>query len=110
MCGEPVTVASLDQDRFVAHCSCGCLHLVWRQLTLRMHTADVPKVIAQLTPMLEQQAGNSVHVWLGIVGLHLRHTEFEELMALLRQTQTALVALPPRPLTARQQDILRLPN
>lgn len=110
MCGELVTVAALDQDRCVARCACGCLHLVWRQLTLRMHTADVPKVLAQLTPMLAQQAGNGVHVWLGIVGLHLRHTEFEELLALLKQAQTALEALPLRPLTARQQNILRLLN
>jgi hypothetical protein len=111
MCGELVTIASLDPDRFVAHCNCGCLHLVWRQLTLRVHMDDLSRVLTQLRPSLRQNSeGGSVHVWLGVVGLHLRYGEFEGLMTLLEDAQQALAQLPPSRLRPRQRDILGLLN
>jgi hypothetical protein len=110
MCGDLKTLATLDDERFVARCNCGCVHLVWRHLTLRMHASDLARVIAQLTPALQQQAHSSVHVWLGMVGLHLYAAEFKALMALLQQAHTALAQWPSGVVALPQQHGIGLPN
>jgi hypothetical protein len=90
VCTEISTITALDRDRFVNLCTCGCLHIVWRQLTLRMHAADLAPARERLGSLAAPAVTGSVHVWLGTVGLHLRVAELRELVTLFARAEEAI--------------------
>lgn len=96
MCDQPVTLAKLSRDRYLALCSCGCLHLVWDHVTIRFHEADLRQVLAQLLSTASEPLApaGEVQVWLHSAGLKLSPQTFKSLLELLSEAQAALPGKP----------------
>lgn len=87
-----IPLAALSYHRYLALCSCGCLHLVWDNVTIRFRKSDLPGVLAQLqgAPL----AKGEVEIWLYTVGLKLTPDAFPGLLNLLSEAQDALARCP----------------
>lgn len=48
MCGPLALLAKVGDTRFLALCTCGALHLVWDNATIRLHQGDLSGVVRAL--------------------------------------------------------------
>jgi len=98
MCDTPTLLANINNHRFIAHCPCGCLHLVWDNATIRLDQADLGNVLCALQHpapasrshiTVSAEAG-AVQVWLLSAGLNMTPAEFGAFQELLGRARAQL--------------------
>ncbi len=124
-CGSVVVIARSGPDRFLARCTCGCLHLVWDNASISLLEADLQRLIdnpprtdqavSQRFEMREDPYGG-YQVWAGSGGLRVPASEWREMVSLLKRgaapsgaSAAATVALPARAAAGLAQPA-ELPN
>ncbi len=104
MCGTLTVLAKLSSERFLARCTCGCLHLVWDNATIRLHERDLPLIARCLTGAPVSKLGGvtvrcepfgEVHVWLLAGGLRLNSDDFHTFYTLLHDGVAGLERFKP---------------
>lgn len=95
-------LASLSEGRFLAHCTCGTLHLVWDNATVRLDERDLGSVVRYLchefpapgADVTLAAQGGEVQVWLLKAGFRLTPDEFRAFRGMLVRGLEALRDLP----------------
>ncbi|MBX3144029.1 MAG: hypothetical protein KF813_09760 [Trueperaceae bacterium] len=91
-CGSVVVIAKSGADRFLARCTCGCLHLVWDNASISLLESDLFKLIANppqadraVDKRFEMRADpfGGYQVWAGSGGLRVPQAEWSEMLSLL---------------------------
>lgn len=93
-CDSVTVIARSTTDRFLARCTCGCLHLVWDSASLSLladdlhkllkHPPQVDQSVAAVFEMREDPYGG-YQVWAGAGGIRVNQREMRDLVILLHQ-------------------------
>jgi hypothetical protein len=105
MCSRLTFLAKTSDTRFFALCSCGCLHLVWDNATIRLHQGDLENVVRALRSppkgcsgkLLVRAAEGTVYVWFLSAGLRFSVAEFERFREMLERAHQRLFHRPDHP-------------
>lgn len=100
-CGSVTVIARSNTDRFLARCTCGCLHLVWDSASLSLladdleqlldHPPQADQAVAALFEMREDPYGG-YQVWVGAGGVRVTEHEMRDMVVLLHQGAAQLKA------------------
>lgn len=102
-CGAVTVVATAGADRFLARCTCGCLHLVWDNASISLLEADLQhlldnppqddQAVAKQFEMRSDPFGG-VQLWAGSGGLRVPAGDWRGLMSLLELGAAQVMAKP----------------
>lgn len=93
-CGSVVVIAKSGPDRFLARCTCGCLHLVWDNASISLLESDLCQLVANppqddraVDRRFEMRADpfGGYQVWAGSGGLRVPSSEWTEMLTLLER-------------------------
>ncbi len=109
-CGAVTVVASLSENRFVARCTCGFMHLVWDNASISLRFRDLRRLLQN--PLRQNQVSarqfemridpfGGVQLWAGTGGIRVSSGERLALEHMLQQAIDASVVMAAN--EARQQ-------
>lgn len=100
-CGSVTVIARSNTERFLARCTCGCLHLVWDSVSLSLLAEDLQKLqdhpphadqaVAAVFEMREDPYGG-YQIWAGSGGIRVNPREMRDMVILLHQGASYLSA------------------
>lgn len=101
-CGAVTVVARLSENRFVARCSCGFMHLVWdnasislrfRDLKRLLHNPLQPNQVSARQFEMRQDPFGGIQVWAGTGGIRINSGERLSFKHMLQQAIDASAVL-----------------